>query len=71
MKKSTGDKVSNIRLEALNGMPADFPVDEQDVIHHTYYGKDGGDHSPFEIIPVLEKWAERALPAVRVRNQPF
>ena len=31
-------------------MPADFLIDENGIIVHTYYGKDFGDHIPFEKI---------------------
>lgn len=33
---------------SLTTMPADFLVDRQGVIHTAYYGKDEGDHLPFE-----------------------
>lgn len=32
----------------LTTLPADFLVDEHGVIHTAYYGKDEGDHLPFE-----------------------
>ncbi|MBI1283343.1 MAG: redoxin domain-containing protein [Thiobacillus sp.] len=33
---------------SMTTMPADFLVDEQGVIRHAYYGKDEGDHLPFD-----------------------
>lgn len=62
MRRKSGEKASNIILPALDGsmfeldslkgslttMPADFLVDENGVIRTAYYGKDEGDHLPFE-----------------------
>lgn len=37
------------RIEgSMTTMPADFLVDAGGVIHHAYYGKDEGDHLPFD-----------------------
>lgn len=33
---------------SMTTMPADFLVDESGVIRHAYYGKDAGDHLPFD-----------------------
>lgn len=33
---------------SMTTMPADFLVDERGIIHTAYYGKDEGDHLPFE-----------------------
>lgn len=33
---------------SMTTMPADFLVDEDGVIRHAYYGKDEGDHLPFD-----------------------
>jgi len=34
----------------MTTMPADFLVDAQGIVHQEYYGKDEGDHLPFERI---------------------
>ncbi len=40
-------------LPKRNTLPADFLIDENQIITHAYYGKDLADHVPFEEI---EKW---------------
>lgn len=35
---------------SMTTMPADFLVDAEGIIHQEYYGKDEGDHLPFELI---------------------
>lgn len=41
-----GDMFSN----RINGIPADFLIDENSIIHCAYYGKDISDHIPFSEI---------------------
>jgi len=35
---------------SMTTMPADFLVDERGIIQHAHYGKDEGDHLPFDVI---------------------
>ncbi len=42
-----------------NNLPADFLIDEKGRIAEAYYGKDAGDHIPFERV---ERFASRVLP---------
>lgn len=39
----------------LTTLPADFLIDESGVIHTAYYGKDEGDHLPFERVKAFSR----------------
>ncbi len=43
---------------SLTTMPADFLVDENGVIRSAYYGKDEGDHLPFEQVKAFSLTAK-------------
>ena len=44
---------------SMTTMPADFLVDENGVIQTAYYGKDEGDHLPFELVKAFSRASKK------------